>query len=71
MVAKLHTLTSIARMLGIDYRRLRDRVTKPQPVAAVVISGREVPLYCAEQFKQGARLEHSLLRSDNLTTNNN
>jgi hypothetical protein len=61
MVAKPHTLTSIARILRVDYRKLRDHMVKPQPVATVVISARELPLYRAEQFKQDARLEHSLL----------
>jgi hypothetical protein len=52
MPEKLHTLTSIARTLGLDYRRMRDREVKPQPVAVVVISGREVPLYRREQFPE-------------------
>jgi hypothetical protein len=40
----------MARLLGIDYRRMRDREIKPTPVAVVVISGREVALYSEEQF---------------------
>jgi len=52
MPEKLHPVTSIARTLALDYRRMRDREVKPQPVAVVVISGREVPLYRAEQFPQ-------------------
>ena len=52
MTEKLHTLTSIARLLGLDYRRVRDHMVKPQPIAVVVISGRELPLYRAGQFEK-------------------
>jgi hypothetical protein len=50
MPEKLHTLTSIARTLGLDYRRVRDKMEKPQPVATVTINGREVALYRRDQF---------------------
>jgi len=50
MPKKLHTLTSIARLLGRDYRHVRDHMSLPKPVAVVIISGREVSLYSAEQF---------------------
>jgi len=56
MTQKLHTLTDIARLLGLDYRRVRDRMVKPQPVAVVIISGREIPLYRRDQFPQKVAL---------------
>jgi len=50
MPIKLHTLTDVARRLGLDYRRLRDREVKPPHVAVVIIGGEEVKLWKLEQF---------------------
>ena len=50
MPIKLHTLTDVSRRMGLDYRRLRDRIVKPQPAAVVIIGGEEVKLWKLEQF---------------------
>jgi hypothetical protein len=50
MPQKLHTLTSIARLLGRDYRHVRYHMSLPKPVAVVIISGRQVSLYTEDQF---------------------
>jgi hypothetical protein len=50
MPIKLHTLTDVARRMGLDYRRLRDRTVKPPHVAVVIIGGEEVRLWKLEQF---------------------
>jgi hypothetical protein len=52
MPTNLYTLTDIARRLGLDYRRLRDRTVKPPHVAVVIIGGKEVKLWKLEQFPQ-------------------
>ena len=50
MPIKLHTLTDVARRLGLNYRRLRDREVKPLHFAVVIIGGEEVKLWKLDQF---------------------
>jgi hypothetical protein len=52
MAQELVTLTEVSRRLNLDYRQVRDRISRQvEPAATVEIAGKKRRLYRLEQFK--------------------